>query len=291
MPELTGSFYFSKKSLFVHLRNLFWPPWPIFSITIVIFGVLWTFSEAIIQFTKSLPLGWRSLLILLASSFTLSLFWNLYKYLNRIPVGFEQVSINSKRIAHLQKSKWEFLLAKSLLEEKIGPLDRELEDLISGKQFVPAMKPESFQSYYYWLGSRSRNMNNMLEVAKILLIDDFPKSLQSSKKKPANPLTILHAVETLARFYRDTIEYERSSRAVLPSEKLSYLHSLQLGWTEPIRAAVRQLFDLLDYICTIDHKTGEQISFVIKFAEIPNIDDFLKEVERLNNSNANSEFW
>jgi len=290
-PELTGSFYFSKKSLLIHLRDFFLPLWPIFTITIAIFGVLWTFSEAIIQFTDSLPLGWRSLLILLVSSFLLALFWNLYRYLNRLPMGFEQVSKHSKRIAHLQKSKWEFLLAKSLLEEKIGPLDRELEDLIAGKQFVPASKPESFLSYYYWLGSRPRNMNNMLEVANKLLIDDFPKSLQSSEKKPANPLTILHAVETLARFYRDTIEYERSSRAILPSEKLSNLHSLQLGWTEPIRAAVRQLFDFLDDICMFNPKSGEQISFVIKFEEIPNIDEFLAEVKRLENSNASSEFW
>ena len=131
----------------------------------------------------------------------------------------------------------------------------------------------------------------MISISKRLLLNEFPQSIQSTNDRPADPQTILLSVNTLARFYRDIVEFECSARMVMPSEQLSTLHNMQFGWTEPIRKAVIQIFDFLDCIIAHDSKKEGRMNFEFEFEEVPNYQEFLDELARLENVQVGSEFW
>lgn len=280
-PVFRREFAFSYKTIWNHLYCFTKRPLPILVVTAAIFGAFMTFSEATILFTDAMPRGWGTYGALFGVSLFISLFWNAYQYLHYIPEGFENVSAYAQRLAHLQRPLWEFRLAKTLLAQRLAPLERELRDMEAGRLFVIAKKPKNLRSYIRWSNARIENLVNMLSVAQQLLLNDFPAALQSTIDKHANPKTILGAVETLARFYGETVKFERSSRAVMPSENLRKLHQHQLGWSEPIRDGVRQLFQFLQQMCECNPDGDNHISFTIVFDEPPGCSQFREELIRL----------
>lgn len=280
-PGFSGQCTFHYKSYWTHLRDFAKSPLPIVRVAIYIFGVLCMFSEAAIQFVDASPRGWQAYCVLIAVSLVGSLVGNGYRYSNRVPDGFENVSCNASRIAHWQRPRWECQLAKTLLAQKLGPFDRELHDLNAGRSFVIADMPESLQAYMRWARTRAPNLMNMLAVAHELLVKEFPAAVLSTRETPAQPQSILEAVETLARFYGESVAFERAARSVMPSEALQRLHELQLGWSEPIRDGVHQLFEFLQQISECDLKADSQISFEITFAEPPNVEEYCQEIARL----------
>ena len=279
-----GKFEISKKSIYTHMHDYFSEPTQLLSVTIYTFGVLWTFGGAAIQFSGAKPRGWCSYLVLILFSLLTALCWRVYKYLSYIPEGFENESSKSQKIAHLQRPFWQFHLAKVLLEKKLTPIEKELEDIENGKVFLIATKPESFQSYINWSRSSTANLLKMLEVAKQLLLFDFPKALQSTKEKSATPIEILETVNTISRFYKETVEFERSLRKVIPSEELKQLHRLQFGWSDIIRKAVRQLFDFIEQICESDEKENTNIEYIIEFGDVENVEKMVREFGWFKNS-------
>jgi len=280
-PSFSGNVTFSHKTWWEHLRDFVKSPVPILGVAVGVFGALWTFGEAAIQFVGADPRGWFSYVLLMIGSFVASLVWNGYRYYHCVPDGFENVSRKAARIAHWQHLLWEFELANLLLAEKLGPYDRELRDMNTRRSFILSEKPESLQAYIRWIERRPSNLLNMLAVAKQILLKDFPEALFSIRGKPAQPLAILQAVETLARFYCSTVEFERSAHSVMPSESLQKLHELQLGWSEPIRDGVHQLFRFLQELSECDPKGDNQVSFNITFPDAPRQEEFFEELARL----------
>lgn len=207
--------------------------------------------------------------------------WEVSEYLQSCPDGLENTSPRAQRIAHLQRTKWEFELAKILLAQRLGPIDREYTDLLNNATFVSSERPEDLRAYLRWIGSRHDNLFKMLEVAQQLMLRKLPLALVSTKDKAACPKAILSAVESLVIFYRDTVEFERQSRTVLPPPPFRRLHELQFGWTQPIRDAVLQLFQLMQQICDVDADTNVQIAFTITFPEPPRVNEFCAELNSL----------
>lgn len=281
LPTFRGEFAFSYRSFRSHLREYFSRPLPIVACAVAVFGVLWTIGEATIQFTDANPRGFTSYLVLIGASVVASLVWAIYQYVHHVPDGFENAAPSAQRIAHLQRPLWEFRLAKSLLAQRLAPFERELQDMQSGRYFVIADKPESLHAYMRWAGTRTENLFSMLEVAHELILNDFPASLQSTENEPADPKKILNAVERLARFYSETAVFERSSRAVMPSDDLKDLHRLQCGWSDPIRDGVRQLFQFLQRMCECDPHGDNHIKFEIVFDEPENVPRYCDELDRL----------
>lgn len=280
-PNYNSIVTFSYKSCWEHLRDFAKSPFQIIGAAVAVFGALWTFSEATIQFIDANPRGWQSYSLLIIISAVSSIVWNGYRYYHFIPEGFENVSRKAAHIAHWQRFKWEFHLAQVLLNEKLAPYDDELRDMYTGRSFIIADKPENLKSYIHWITTRPDNLLKMMAVAEQILITDFPEALFSTQSKPAQPLEILEAVEKLARFYESTLEFERSSRSVMPSESLQKLHELQFGWSEPIRNGVHQLFRLLQQIIECDPKSENMLDFTIKFPEPPKLQKYREELSRL----------
>ncbi|QDV61092.1 hypothetical protein [Crateriforma conspicua] len=291
-PTFRGEIAFTYRSLRSHLREYLSRPFPIIACAVAVFGVLWTIGEATIQFTDANPRGVSSYLLLVGASIVASLAWTIYEYVHHVPDGFENVFPAAQRIAHLQRPLWEFRLAKSLLAQRLAPYERELRDMESGRYFVIAEKPESLQAYIRWAGARNENLFSMLDVAKELILNDFPASLQSTDTESADPKRILDAVERLGRFYGETVAFERASRAVMPSDDFKELHQLQFGWSDSIRDGVRQLFQFLQRMCECDPHGDNHIKFEIVFDEPDNVSRYCDELDRLgSNVHALEQNW
>lgn len=277
----SGVFQFSYKTWWDHVRGVFSQPLRLLAVTVAVFGTLWTIGEASIQFLELNPRGWTSYFILCGFSLVAGLTWQVYRYINICPDGLEATSRRARRIAHLQRPKWEFAFAKILLAERVGPIDRECSDLLSGNVFVYATKPRDFMEYFRWLQSRTDNLLRMLEVAKFLLLQELPSAMRSTAEQHASPERLLAAVESIERFYRETVEFERSSHAIIPPEDWRKLHNLQVGWAEPIRDAVLQMFRFLQQMTELDPTKESNVQFTIEFKESPHVDEYCNELSRL----------
>lgn len=278
--SLTTTVIFTRKSICSHLFDFFKGIVGILISAAVAFSVLIVFLEAEWKFTETAP-NRRAYALLFVVSLLLSLIWNVWLYLNRIPDGLENIARSTARIAHLRHPRWQFRFAQKLLAEMLGPMDRELRDLAAGNCYVISVKPESFEVYFHWLQTRVPNLESMLAIARKVIIHEFPKTLSSSEEKPVEPRDVLYSANTLARLYGETVAFERSLRAVMPSEATKNLHELMYNWSDPIRDAIHQVFVWLQKI--IDCKPNEFVPFTITFGEPPHSNEFDQELQRLNN--------
>ncbi len=218
----------------------------------------------------------------------MALLWNGYLYLLTVPEGLENVSRKARRIAHLQRPRWQFQFAKYLLAERLGPIDRELRDLQANRSFVVSYKPKTLQDYIEWSQSRIQNLLKMLHVAKEVIIQHFPAAINSSEDKPVEPRAVLDAVDTLTRFYTETIEFDRSLRAVMPNESVNATHEMMFTWSSPIRNAVHEVFRYLQQI--IDTPKSSTVHFNLVFESPPRIDEFNDAITKLDPVRLGSEW-
>jgi hypothetical protein len=226
--------------------------------------------------------GWVSFVIVIVLAVALAFAKSVYSYVNGCPAGMENESAQSQRIAQIQRPKWEFRLARQLLKERLHDLDVELEDLLGGRLFVPVERQLDPQDYIAWVQTRPANALRLIDVAKRLLVVDFPAALSSNEERPADPVRIVDVVDLVQGLYSQTVRFERASRTVEPPGSLESLHDFQMGWTDPIREGVHQMFQFLDRVLAVDPKTNQEIHFTITFAEPANIQKFNEELDRLN---------
>jgi hypothetical protein len=269
-----GTFRFTYKPLRSHLWSFIRHPIPTLFAAVSVFCALWVLAETPMFLARISTHDWHSYLTLIVASLFLAILWNGYFYWQRIPDGFEHVSKQAALIAHRQRPKWQFRLAKALLAEKLKPIDRELSELESGRAFLRLVKPPSLDDYRRWASTRIETLRRMIDVANQLLVQDFPRSIQSTVERPADPKEILATVDSLARFYRATVEFEREARQILTSDALQILHRRQFGWSDPARDAVHKLFAFLDRICDCDPKHKPRIEYTITFSSPPGVDEF-----------------
>ncbi len=276
-----GTFQFTYKPLWSHLWDFVKRPIPTFLAAASVFCVLWTLAETPLSFARIGAHDWLSYRALLGVSLLLSVVWNGYLYWQQVPDGFEGVSRRTALLAHRRRPKWQFRLAKGLLAERLGPLVRELKEVQTGRAFVRLEKPPTLDAYKDWALIRIESLTRMISVAKQLLIQDFPRALQSTPTKAADPKEILATVDSLARFYRETVEFEREARGILTSQGLQALHQHQLGWSDPVREAVHDLFRFLQKICDCNPRERPRIEYTITFGSPPGVEEFGDEIARL----------
>jgi len=290
--ENENIFTICHKSIFRHIVDFLSKPLPIITLSVAIFGVLWTFGQTVVYYSGATPpKDILSFYLLIGCSIFASLIWNIYKYMHWIPEGFENESLKSQYIAHIQRPLWQFHLAKTLLTQKLIPLEHELQDIESGNIFIVVEKPETMMGYISWSQSRPKNLLNMLDIAKKLLIIDFPTALRPKNGKSVNPIDVLNIVNTIERFYSEIVAFERSSYSILPAERFHYLHQLQYGWTNTFRDAIQQLFGLIDHICECIKKKDYTIKYEIIFKEPEGTDEYIQEIDRLKRDNSLNELW
>jgi len=279
--ETRGTFSFHYKSLLDHLQGVAHHYRAFIIAAFSVFGALWTVSGAPMELLVKDFRGWVLYFALITVSLACAAAYVLHKYLTEVPQGFEGESREAQRIAHIQRPLWEFRLAHRLLREKLGKLDRELDDLLQGHVYVPQEKPINLQAYMNWVYARPRNLTRMLNVATQLVIRRLPAAVQSVPERPASPQEILKVVESIRTLYAATVEFERDGHRVWPHEKLTRAHELQFGWAAPIRDGIQQTFTFLEEILQADTEGTSRISFTIVFDAPPTVDEYCEELDRI----------
>lgn len=277
----SGVFRFHYKSFFDHLCGIcgYWKSWLLGAFAT--FATLWMVTGVVMYFLDSEYRELYLLIILILISFALATTAEIYRYLRAIPSGLESESKLAQKIAHFQRTKWEFRLAQILLKEKLSPIDKELEDLLNNRAFVSARRISEMQAYFDWLQARPTNLKRMLNVSIQLVITDLMDALHLDREEAPSPTAIIDATNRIKTLYGDTVAFEREGHAIIPPDGLEKAHELQLGWSAPIRDGVYQMFEFFDKVIALDPKEDSVLNFTIKFEEPPNLDDYCAELDRL----------
>lgn len=280
--EFKGVIRFTYKSLTDHIKDYLKLQALSLLITFcTIFGILFTFIQAIEDF-DSLQASERfmSVFWLSGTSLLIGISWHLRKYVNSIPEGLENISGYACKIAQLQRPKWQFHFAKSLLAQALSPLDKEMKDLEDDKIFLTLTKHKGAIEYLDWLGSVVENNHHMIEIAKNIIFNDVAVCLASDLEKPVQPLEVRESIQTVVLYYQSLIEYEKSILQVYTPDEIKEAHRLLLGCTFPMRDAVHQLFLLLQKF--YDSNFEDHINFTIAFSEPKSIAEATNKFTELN---------
>ena len=249
-----------------------------------VFAGLWAFSEALISVLDVELDRIPPYAIILAISVVCGIGRAVYAYINACPVGLEAEPAGIRRIAQLQRPRWELRLIYESLQRELGELDTRLDELLEGREYVPIVEHPSLIDYIEWVGERPRNLLRMVEVAKTLLTEDLPGVLAGREDAPPDPQAMLGFTKRVARLYEKTVAFERESRSVLPPDPFQDLHELQKGWTAPIRDGIQQLFAFLDRMLAVDLSATDPdkpVSFVFEFGEPPHVEEFCAELTQV----------
>ncbi|MCW9708972.1 hypothetical protein [Fodinibius salsisoli] len=208
--------------------------------------------------------------------------YTAYHYINLCPDGFEDESEEIKKLAHLKRPKWEYKLAKKLLQDRLSKIDSELEDLIKGRKYIEIERQPDIDDYWEWVNIRLYNLERMVDPMLQLLVTDLPIAMGGSKNKPASPIQILNTVEKIKTLYLQTYEFELEGNKIDTPDFFRTLHKYQYGWTHVIRDAINQMFSFLDEVIQHDFKieTTAEIDFEIKVGAPNNLDKFTDELEK-----------
>jgi hypothetical protein len=253
--------------------------WPLFvGNAVAVFGVIWTLAATGSYFLNADFRGVRFYGVAVAFALVAAGVRTVRAYLNESPPGFEGEPASVRRIAHLQRSGWEFRLARELLQNALADPDDELSALSSGRVFVRVERQLDLQDYIDWVSLAPANLLSMMKVAQNLLVLDFAAAL-GTPELDARPLAISSVVRRIRHLYLESVAFEQSMQAVQPPEGAEKLHELQSGWSEPIRSGVRQLFDFLDRVLAVDKKDKHaQVEFTVVIDSPENIDQFCEEL-------------
>lgn len=277
----TGVFQFHYKGVADHLLGIlkYWKAWILSALAV--FGTLWMLMGVATYFLDKEYRGMVLLIILILISFALATTGVIYRYISAIPIGLESESRLARKLGHIQRHKWEFRLAQTLLKEKLSLIDKELEDLLSNRIHISAKRTGDRQAYIDWLIARPDNLERMLNVLLHLIITDLMEALHADQEKSPSPAEIVDVTNKIRALYADTVAFEREGHAVIPPDDLEKVHKLQLGWSAPIRDGVHQMFDFFDKVIAMDPKQHSALNFTINFESPPNIEEYCAELDRL----------
>lgn len=182
-PITAIQYKFSYKTLGGHIQAILAKPLEPLGILLGCFGSVWTVYEASVNSLDLSPNRTFPYAMFVIVSMVAAIASAIHRYLKTCHEGLELLSPAARRIAHLQRPKWEFQFAKPVLAQLLSPIDRECRDLFSGKTFVPATPLRSFQEYFSIMGSRSENLMRMVEIAQRLILSDLPHAMISTETK------------------------------------------------------------------------------------------------------------
>ena len=274
--------HFSRKTFRDHIRACLRQFWMSFILVVcVVLGGYWGIAECIAYFLKVDLTGGVFFLLGAIIAVASGSLVTVRRYLATSPEGFEHESQVARRIALVQRPKWEFRLAKCLLREKLKALDDRLAGLLGERTVVPIERSIPINEYSGWAVARFGTLRRMLAVATQLLVRDFPEVVRSTPDRPADPQAILSVIVRLQDLYSEAVEFERSHYSVEPHEILQAAHALLRGWTEPIRNGVHQLEGFLDELIALDPESNHHVSFEITIDAPPSVDEFSRELDRI----------
>ena len=216
---------------------------------------------------------------LLAATFAVGL--GIRSYIRACPRGLESESPTARRVGQFQRRGWEFRLAGILLRDRVARLDRELEDLRSGRAFVAFERSLALDEYIDWLKLRMDSHRRMAEVGGLLITADILDALVSTNgDDAARILALLESADRIGAFYAATVAFDRAGHAVQPPPGWETAHGYTLEWSSAVRDGLHGLIEWLDKtLAKVDARKTHEIDFTITFPAPPSLESFCREAD------------
>lgn len=219
----------------------------------------------------------------LVTAFSASFYKAVQKYRTQITEPLLSESKASQSIHRRGKSGWQFALAFQMLNERTENSDMALQRIENGAHFAAPIHYDE-DEYIAWIKRRPDTLIRLIRSVAVQCTSELPSVL-------ANPLDadflikLKDSVSQLSSLYEITVEFELQSRAVCPPERFETANEMTFGWSSPIRDGIREFLFILKQLSEIDPKaTGQSEiplpTFSIQFNPPPNIDSFIREIER-----------
>lgn len=220
----------------------------------------------------------------LVTAFSASFYKAVQKYRTYVPESLCSESKASQSIYRKGKYGWQFALALQMLKERTETSDRALQRIENGAHFAaPTHFDES--DYLAWIKRRPEVLIRLIRAVSVQYTNEMP-SVLAKPLETAFLANLKDSVSQLCRLYEATVEFELESRAACPPEKFEPANEMTFDWSNPIRDGVREFLSVLKQLSEIDPKTATPDgspppTFSIKFSPPPNIDSFIRELERV----------
>lgn len=215
----------------------------------------------------------------LATAIVISFYRAIQAYLKYFPESIATESYKARKIYRNGKCGWQFDLARQMLLDRIRNIDRKLNRIEIGAEYIPPTNlPES--EYLFWLENRTEILTRLIKAVAMQCTNELPKilAITTDEKKLAD---IKDAVEQLTKLYEETANFELENQSIKPPEKFSHVHEMTFGWSTPIRDGIRKFVSILDGISKLDVRRilsgDDQLpNFSFSFEPPPNIEEFTK---------------
>lgn len=246
------------------------------------FGVFWGIIEAASFFyPPANKLGNKNVLIGLVLFCVIgSLGRCLYNYCNAVPVGLEGESSRGHAIARKKKMYWEFALACELIQNKIEAIDNRMNKILTMRVHTTIKKKLDTGAYIEWLEMRTPNILRMLDVCKNLYISDLFEKI-TAEKNEIYVYQLLEVINLIEEHYRALQDYVTEGMEVMVPEGFESIHTIQFEWITVFQDGMSQLLELLHSISVRDKTNSSIIESTIKFKELPKIDEFRRECNKM----------
>lgn len=275
---------FSYMAWHEHLKKAITSSWKIFFIfSLICFGVIWGLIEAANFFLPNMGLSNIFILYIgLFLSFIISFLRCIYSYYN---IEFSFLKEESKRTHEIVRNKkqfWEYDLAYELLIHRISKIDQQLEDIANNRIHINIIKTLNHDRYMQWISTRPSNLLGMIKSASQLLILDLPNAIHNNNADEALYVQNLIRITNLVRdLYVHAYNFEIEGREIKIPEEFELLHEIQLGWITVIRKGFNQMLTLLQSVAKRSKNNLNPIEGTIVFGELPRIQEFYNEMDRL----------
>lgn len=222
----------------------------------------------------------------LVTAFSASFYKAVQKYRAHVPEPLSSESKSTQSIHRKGRSGWQFAMAHQMLSERTENSDRALQRIENGAHFAaPAHFDED--EYLAWIKRRPEALVRLLRAVAVQCTSEMP-SVLANPLDAALLLKLKDSVSQLCSLYEATVEFELQSRAACPPEKFETANEMTFGWSSPIRDGIQEFLSVLEQLSEIDPKTARPDgspppTFSIQFNAPPNIDSFIREIERAAN--------
>ncbi len=280
--ELTISYF----RLNDHIKKIIQTNYKTFFIGIIsLMTTLWLIISVSSFFYPDSFLSNKYVLYVAASiSFILSLI-NAIRHYFKTPIkGLEGEIKEIQKIALIRKPYWTFKLTATILKNRLGDIDRELDNVINNRKYIKIKKELDLLEYLEWVNSRPNQFLTLIKVLKQLLIVDLFEALNfDENNEEGNFKLLVNTIKLIEDFYHDLYKFEVEEKEIMFPELAQKLNSYQLSWVPMIRENVNQMMKELDEIGNRKRKDTSKIHINLVLESPDNIDDFIKELEKLYN--------
>lgn len=254
---------------------------PLFAAVTISF---WGVAEVISQIGGE-SLSLRNLALpALATAVSVAVYKAVQAHLRHVPDALAGESSAAVSAFRRGKPAWQFHMAREMLLQRIATVDRRLERIKSGAEFI---RPQHLSppDYLSWLQKRPELLQRLIRAVAVQCTQDLPRILATTTDE-TTLFDVKDAVEQLALLYEEAARLELEVRGIKPPEHLATVHRLMLDWSDPIRDGIAKFLGVLEAISKVDVRSSVSGSrklpdFSISFDSPENVAALGRELQAL----------